>query len=55
MMTILIFLSVAHRTDNGPPEGVGIHIHIVIPVAQLDCDVTDKSNALLSPRSRAVR
>lgn len=50
MMTILIFLSVAHRTDNDPPEGVRIHIHILIPVAQPGCDVTNGSSAPLSPK-----
>lgn len=47
MMTILIFLSVAHTTDNDPPEGVRIHIHTLILVTQPARDVTDKSNALL--------
>lgn len=48
MMTILIFLSAAHRTDNDPPEGVRIHIHILISVAQPGCDVTNKLNVPLS-------
>lgn len=30
MMTILIFLSTAQRADNDPPEGVCLHIHVLI-------------------------
>lgn len=50
MMTILIFLSVAHRTDNGPPEGVHIHIHILIPVVPW-ATVTNKLSAPLFPKT----
>lgn len=55
MMTVLIFLSIAHRTDNGPPEGLHIHIHILIPVAQPFCDVpgatvTNESTAMPTVR-----
>lgn len=45
MMTVLIFLSVAHRTDNDPPEGLRIYIRILIPVAQ-----PGKLRVPLSPR-----
>lgn len=30
MMTILIFLFTAQRADNDPPEGVCLHIHVLI-------------------------
>lgn len=51
MMTILIFLSAAHRTDNDPPKGVRVHIHVLIQVAQPGCDMTNKLSAPLSLKS----